>query len=199
MTNTMLGNNLGEEGLHYTLEKVEMVLNDECTIRVDNNLPRYTDDMYNLYISKQADERYSEDEIKCQLNVLHMYVSDSIKSLNDEDMKSFRKSYKLSRGIINKLGIKQKRINYHLKYAPPELLKSLDAHHEFAEIVGQLYDARVIKAGLQPLMKRRTVNGQQGFIDSGAEFAEKMMNRFHRTGLEIAKYSDYNPFNEEVE
>ena len=195
----MLGNNVGEERLHYTLEKVGMVLNDECTIRVDNNLPRYTDDVYNLYISKEADERYSEEEIKCQLSVLQMYVHDSLNALHDEDMKSFRKSYKLSRGIINKLGIKQKKLSNHLKYAPSELLKSLDAHQAFAEKIALLYDGWVIDAGHQPLMKRRTVNGQQGFINSGAELAEKLMNHFHRTGLEIAKNPEYNYYEEEVE
>ena len=199
MANIMLGNNVGEERLHYTLEKVGMVLNDECTIRVDNKRPRYIDDICNLYISKEADERYTEKEIKCQLSVLQMYVQDSINALHDEDMKSFRKSYRLSRGIINKLGIEQKKLSIHLKYAPTELLETLDAHQEFAELVGDLYDTRILRVGFIPLMKKRTVNGEQGFIKSGAEYAEKLMNHFHRTGLEIAKNPEYNYYEEEVE
>lgn len=187
----MLSGNLGFEmnkGLHDTLEKVSLVLNDECTLRIDNNLPKYIDDKYNLYISKVASERYGEDGIKTQLEVLRMYLHDSLDALHNEDIKSFKKSFRLSRGIVQKLGIKSKKLGWHLQNAPPELLKSLDAHQKWAEDIGLLYSVTIIDAGFMPLMKRRKYNGRQSFIESGAEMTEKLMNHFHRTGLDIAKY-----------
>tara|TARA_R100000742_G_C4260368_1_gene78182 strand:- start:362 stop:955 length:594 start_codon:yes stop_codon:yes gene_type:complete len=195
----MLSGNAEEEELLHTLEKVTMVLNDDCTIRVDNNLPRYTNDKYTLYISKAASERYGEFQIKTQLEVLRMYVHDSLDALHNDNYKSFKKSIGLSRGIVQKLGIKSKKLGWHLQNAPPELLKSLDAHQQLAEDIGLLYKTKIIEAGLMPLMKRRKYNGRQSFIESGAEMSKKFMNHFHRTALDIAKDVDYEFPEEDTE
>lgn len=170
------------------MEKLNRTLNGEVSIEVDNKLPSYTGDMDTLYISKDARESFSDSEIHSQLDVLRMYVGDAISSLHDEDTKMLNKSLRVSRGILSRLGIKQKRLSIAWRYASDELLESLDAHQKFCGEVETLYNEMIMSKNHTPLMKR---SGKNRVIESGGEIAHKLMNHFHRTGLHIVRHGMY--------
>lgn len=189
----MLDNKHDEGGLFYTFEKVNRILNGEGSIEVDNKLPSYTGDMDTLYISKDARESFSDREINSQLEVLRMYVGDAICALKDEDIKTLNKSIGVSRGILSRLGIKQKRLSVAWRYASNELLESLDAHQKFCGEVATLYDEMIMSNNHTPLMKR---SGKNRVIESGGEIAHKLMKHFHRTGLHIVQHGMYEEYEE---
>lgn len=189
----MLDNKHDEGGLFYTFEKVNRILNGEGSIEVDNELPSYTGDMNTLYISKDARENFSDREINSQLEVLRMYVGDAICALRDEDAKMLNKSIGVSRGILSRLGVKQKKLSLAWRYASDELLESLDAHQKFCAEVANLYNKMIISENHTPLMKR---TGKNRVIECGGEIAHKLMNHFHRTGLHIVKWGRYEEYEE---
>ena len=188
----MLDNKHDEGGLFYTMEKLNRTLNGECSIVVDNKLPSYTGDMDTLYISKDARENFSDNEINSQLHVLRMYVGDAISALHDEDTKMLNKSLGVSRGILSRLGIKQKRLSIAWRYGSDELLESLDAHQKFCGKVETLYNEMIMSKNHTPLMKR---SGKNRVIECGGEIAHKLMNHFHRTGLHIVQHGMYDKYN----
>ena len=189
----MLDNKHDEGGLYYTYEKLNSILNGRGSIEVDNKLPSYTGDMNTLYISKDAREHFSDSELKSQLEVLRMYVADAIGALHDEDTKMLKKSFRVSRGILSRLGVKQKRLSLAWRYASNELLESLDAHQKFCGEVETLYNEMIMSKNHTPLMKR---NGKNRVIESGAELSQKLMNHFHRTGLHIVQHGMYEEHEE---
>jgi len=189
----MLDNKHDEGGLFYTIEKLNRTLNGEVSIEVDNKLPSYTGDMNTLYISKDARESFSDSEIHSQLHVLRMYVGDAISALHNEDIKMLNKSFRVSRGILSRLGIKQKRLSIAWRYASEELLESLDAHQKFCVEVETLYNKMIMSNNHTPLMKR---SGKNRVIESGAEISQKLMNHFHRTGLHIVQHGMYEEYEE---
>ena len=133
----------------------------------------YTNADKQLLVNQEAVNDYGESGIDNMLSVLSNLL---LKSLKVEDNKNSRRLTRLSRGIMKELGISSSRRTQIWDGAPPELMASLNAHQEFFQEVGELYDTMIINQNHMSLIKNH--GGRMGV--GGWQISKKMRAHTHR-------------------
>lgn len=136
-----------------------------------------------LVVSQEACDKYETSEIDAQVSVLKRYLTDAMTQMHDNDgiaSKETRSTIRVSKGIMQKLGISWNRRVTFWDSASRELLDSLNAHEQFHQYVKTLYNNMIKDKEYIPLTK---VHGK-GMVKDGNDIIVPMQNHCYRIARE---------------
>lgn len=175
----------------------EMINAEDLLNRLNEGVITIRDSSIYPYIYTQADSgliadgekilKYNTLQQDIQKEMLKMYL---IETLQSDNARTKKQSFRLARGMMKRLGISYSRLSQIWDSAPEHLIVSLNEHQRFFTGVAEAYNNMIINEGHIPLIK----NHGGGMVKDGSELSKKMRAHTHR----VAKNYLWS-LNEEVE